>query len=69
MSTVQGNTLTASMKGNHVVLEDTQGRISKITATDLRGTNGICTCYRPGGFTTVRRDRSLNLLKKRKRLA
>ena len=41
MSTVQGNTLTASMKGNHVILEDTQGRISKITTTDLRGTNGF----------------------------
>lgn len=40
MTTVQGNTLTASMKGEHVVLTDTQGRISKITATDLKATNG-----------------------------
>ena len=40
MTTVQGNKLTAMMKGDHVVLKDTQGRISKITATDLRGSNG-----------------------------
>jgi len=40
MSTVQGDKLTASMKGNHVILTDTKGRISKITATDLRGSNG-----------------------------
>ena len=40
MSTVQGNQLTATMKGNHVILEDQKGRISKITATDLKGTNG-----------------------------
>ena len=40
MSTVQGDELTASMKGNHVILTDTKGRISKITATDLRGSNG-----------------------------
>jgi uncharacterized surface protein with fasciclin (FAS1) repeats len=28
------------MKGNHVILKDEKGRISKITATDLKGTNG-----------------------------
>ncbi len=41
MTTVQGHTLTATMKGEHVVLKDTQGNISKITATDLNGTNGV----------------------------
>ena len=40
MKTVQGGTLTATMKGNHVILKDEKGRISKITATDLKGTNG-----------------------------
>lgn len=40
MKTVQGGTLTATMKGNHVILKDTKGRISKITVTDLKGTNG-----------------------------
>ena len=40
MKTVQGGTLTATMKGNHVILKDEKGRISKITATDLRGSNG-----------------------------
>lgn len=40
MSTVQGSTLTASMKGNHVILTDSKGGISKITATDLEGSNG-----------------------------
>ncbi len=41
ISTVQGDTVEASMKGKHVILTDTQGRISKITTTDLKGTNGI----------------------------
>ena len=41
ISTVQGDQLEASMKGNHVILTDTQGRISKITATDLKGSNGV----------------------------
>ena len=41
MSTVQGNNLTATMKGNHVILKDTKGGISKITTTDLKGTNGF----------------------------
>lgn len=41
ISTVQGNTLVASMKGNHVILTDAKGRISKITATNLKGTNGV----------------------------
>ena len=41
MTSVQGNQITATMKGDHVVLKDTQGRISKITATDLKGTNGF----------------------------
>jgi len=40
MTTVQGDRLIAKMKGDHVVLTDTQGRISKITATDLKATNG-----------------------------
>ncbi|MEL6390935.1 MAG: fasciclin domain-containing protein [Bacteroidota bacterium] len=40
ITTIQGNVLTASKKGNHVVLTDQQGRISKITATDLKATNG-----------------------------
>ena len=41
MKTVQGGQLTATMKGNHVILRDEKGRISKITATDLNGTNGF----------------------------
>ena len=41
MTTVQGDRLSATMKGDHVVLEDTKGRISKITATDLNGSNGV----------------------------
>lgn len=41
ISTIQGDMLIASMKGNHVILTDTQGRISKITTTDLNGTNGV----------------------------
>jgi len=40
MKTVQGGILSATMKGNHVVLTDEKGRISKITTTDLRGSNG-----------------------------
>ncbi len=41
LATVQGDELTASLNGEHVILTDTQGRISKITATDLNGTNGV----------------------------
>ncbi len=41
ISIIQGDKLEASMKGNHVILTDTQGRISKITATDLKGSNGV----------------------------
>ena len=41
MKTVQGGQLTATMKGNHVILRDEKGRISKITATDINGTNGF----------------------------
>lgn len=41
MTTVQGDHLTASMKGKHVILTDSKGRISKITNTDLNGTNGV----------------------------
>ncbi len=40
MKTVQGTILRATMKGNEVVLVDAQGNISKITNTDLKGTNG-----------------------------
>lgn len=40
MTTVQGNQLTATMKGDHVVLTDNNGTISKITTTDLKATNG-----------------------------
>ena len=40
MKTVQGGIIRATMKGNHVVLMDEKDRISKITATDLNGTNG-----------------------------
>ena len=40
MSTVQGGTLKASLKGNHVILTDNKGGISKITTTDLKGSNG-----------------------------
>ena len=41
MTTVQGNQLVATINGEHVVLKDNQGSISKITATDLNGTNGV----------------------------
>ena len=41
MKTVQGGIIKATMKGNHVVLVDEKDRISKITATDLNGTNGV----------------------------
>lgn len=41
LATVQGDFLEASLKGNHVILTDTKGRISKITMTDLNGSNGV----------------------------
>ncbi len=41
MKTVQGTTLRATMKGGSVVLVDNSGNISKITATNLKGSNGF----------------------------
>lgn len=39
--TVNGEKLTASLKGDKVILTDVKGGVSVVTATDLKGTNGI----------------------------
>lgn len=41
LKTVNGAKLTATLKGDKVILKDTKGGVSMITATDLKGTNGI----------------------------
>jgi uncharacterized surface protein with fasciclin (FAS1) repeats len=41
MTTVAGNILTASIKDGNVILTDSSGNIATITATDLKGSNGI----------------------------
>ena len=41
LTTVNGAKLTASMKGDKVILTDSKGGTSTVTATDLKGTNGV----------------------------
>jgi uncharacterized surface protein with fasciclin (FAS1) repeats len=41
LKTVQGGTLTAKMDGSSVVLMDEKGGMSKVTAVDLKGSNGV----------------------------
>jgi uncharacterized surface protein with fasciclin (FAS1) repeats len=41
LTTVNGEKLTASLKGDKVILTDAKGGTSTVTATDLKGTNGI----------------------------
>lgn len=41
VKTVQGGTLTASMKGDKVILTDEKGGVATITAVDLAGSNGV----------------------------
>ena len=41
VTTVQGGTLTAMMKGKNVVLVDEQGNEALVTAVDLKGSNGV----------------------------
>jgi uncharacterized surface protein with fasciclin (FAS1) repeats len=41
LTTVNGAKLTASMKGDKVILTDSKGGTSTVTATDLKGSNGV----------------------------
>jgi uncharacterized surface protein with fasciclin (FAS1) repeats len=41
LTTVNGEKLTASLKGDKVILTDAKGGVSVVTATDLKGTNGV----------------------------
>jgi len=41
IKTVQGNTLTASLKGGKVILTDAKGTISTIVITDVAASNGV----------------------------
>lgn len=41
LTTVQGGTLTASMKGKNVIVTDDKGGVATITAVDLNASNGI----------------------------
>ena len=41
LTTVQGGTLTASLKGENVIVTDEKGGIATITAVDLNASNGI----------------------------
>ena len=41
IKTAEGGKLTAMTKGAHVFLKDEQGNKSKITATDLKASNGV----------------------------
>ncbi|MDI1317667.1 fasciclin domain-containing protein [Flavobacterium sp.] len=41
LTTVQGGTLTASLKGSNVIITDDRGGVSSITAVDLDASNGI----------------------------
>jgi uncharacterized surface protein with fasciclin (FAS1) repeats len=41
LTTVQGGTLTARLDGSTVVLTDAKGGTSRVTATDLNGSNGV----------------------------
>ncbi len=41
LTTVNGAQLTATMKGDKVILTDSKGGMSVVTATDLKGSNGV----------------------------
>lgn len=41
VKTVNGGSLTATLKGKSVILVDAKGNKSKVVATDLKGSNGI----------------------------
>lgn len=41
LTTVNGAKLTASLKGKNVILTDTKGGTAVVTATDLKGSNGV----------------------------
>lgn len=41
LTTVNGAKLTASVKGGKVMLTDSKGGMSTVTATDLKGSNGV----------------------------
>ncbi len=41
VKTVQGGTLTLSLKGDAVMITDAKGNTSKITATDVNASNGV----------------------------
>lgn len=41
LTTVNGAKLTASLDGKNVILTDVKGGKSKVTATDLKGSNGV----------------------------
>lgn len=41
IKTVQGGTLTASLKGKSVILTDTAGNVSTVVITDVKASNGI----------------------------
>jgi uncharacterized surface protein with fasciclin (FAS1) repeats len=41
LKTVSGGTLTASVEKGKVILTDEKGGVSTVTATDLKGTNGV----------------------------
>ncbi len=41
LTTVNGAQLTATMEGSSVILTDSKGGRSTVTATDLKGTNGV----------------------------
>jgi uncharacterized surface protein with fasciclin (FAS1) repeats len=41
LTTVQGGTLTASLKGKNVIVTDEKGGVATITAVDLDASNGI----------------------------
>ncbi|MCW3798247.1 fasciclin domain-containing protein [Sphingomonas sp. BN140010] len=41
LTTVQGGTLTAKLDGSDVVLTDAKGGTSRVTATDVKASNGV----------------------------
>jgi uncharacterized surface protein with fasciclin (FAS1) repeats len=41
LTTVQGGTLTASMKGKNVIVTDDKGGVATVTAVDLNASNGV----------------------------
>ena len=41
ITTVQGNTLTASLDGENVILTDAKGGTSTIVLTDVAASNGV----------------------------